>query len=597
MANEKKAVGYVRCSTELQEDSPTQQKKEIESYANREGYQIIGWFEDSGFSGTTFEQRPAFQRLRKRVENSPDFKYVICYDESRWGRAISSEDNTYYRVLFRKQGVTVVLVKTAVDPKNEFAPMISAMESVQASSHSKKLSELTLRGSKNNGIYSNGGPAPFGYKRVAVNLKTGEERDLPPGAWAIRYQEKVKLALGEPEEISAVKFIFEERAKGKSLARITEALNLRGIACPNHGRSRNKDHAWCIVAVKGILTNEAYYGARRYNRISESKIQAQAKGVFVSPHIKRFQFKNEKKDLVITENAHPAIVSKELWDRVSTFNRDPHDRHHCKNVTRYLLSGLMKCSKCGYSFQGFSTKSKGHFYPSYADGGWQNKRVCRPFYIRQFEVEKFAISAIQRTLFDPSIINNIDEYLQELLKLQPQRKTEEITSLRKELQMTKNREKNIMIAIESGGEIDTLVGRLKELKQRINQLENSLFELEAQEINRIDPEIIRSGIKEFIENFEATFEKVPMDERKLLVKKCIKQIVVDTDNKVIRFYIRKLPLVSSDLEELQRDVSDEAIPGTSQIIPHLPDPKSWVPHKNNKALTEVVSAESSGGRT
>jgi len=44
-----------------------------------------------------------------------------------------------------------------VDPKNEFAPMLKAFEGVQASQYSKKLSELTLRGAKNNGIYSNGG--------------------------------------------------------------------------------------------------------------------------------------------------------------------------------------------------------------------------------------------------------------------------------------------------------------------------------------------------------------------------------------------------------------------------------------------------------
>ncbi len=110
------AVGYIRCSTELQEDSPEQQKKEIELYATKKGFTVIEWFVDFGKSGTTFDQRPEFERLRKRVESHPNFQTVICYDESRWGRAIDAEENTYWRVHFRRYGVEVILVKTSVDP-------------------------------------------------------------------------------------------------------------------------------------------------------------------------------------------------------------------------------------------------------------------------------------------------------------------------------------------------------------------------------------------------------------------------------------------------------------------------------------------------
>ena len=46
MIEKKKAVGYVRCSTEMQEDSPEQQKIEIEKFALKSGYEIIEWFED-----------------------------------------------------------------------------------------------------------------------------------------------------------------------------------------------------------------------------------------------------------------------------------------------------------------------------------------------------------------------------------------------------------------------------------------------------------------------------------------------------------------------------------------------------------------------
>jgi hypothetical protein len=54
--------------------------------------------------------------------------------------------------------------------------MMKAFEGVQASSYSKKLSELTKRRAMSNGPYSNGGTAPYGYRRIAVNPKTGQRR-------------------------------------------------------------------------------------------------------------------------------------------------------------------------------------------------------------------------------------------------------------------------------------------------------------------------------------------------------------------------------------------------------------------------------------
>lgn len=96
MGSKDLAVGYVRCSTDQQEDSPAQQEMEIRRFAETKGLRISEWFRDRGKSGTTFEQRPEFERLRKLVENGPAFSSVICYDESRWGRAIDSEENTYW---------------------------------------------------------------------------------------------------------------------------------------------------------------------------------------------------------------------------------------------------------------------------------------------------------------------------------------------------------------------------------------------------------------------------------------------------------------------------------------------------------------------
>ena len=94
------AAGYVRCSTEQQDDSIDQQKREISKWADQGGYKVIRWFEDDGKSGTSFEKRPAFVEMKNRVECDPGFEYVLVYDESRWGRAKRIRESSYWKVHF-----------------------------------------------------------------------------------------------------------------------------------------------------------------------------------------------------------------------------------------------------------------------------------------------------------------------------------------------------------------------------------------------------------------------------------------------------------------------------------------------------------------
>ena len=77
----KVAVGYVRCSTDMQaETSPEQQKLLITEWAEKQGFHLSEWFVDVGKSGTSFEKRPEFARLKSRVESKPNFQFVIVLD-------------------------------------------------------------------------------------------------------------------------------------------------------------------------------------------------------------------------------------------------------------------------------------------------------------------------------------------------------------------------------------------------------------------------------------------------------------------------------------------------------------------------------------
>ena len=555
------AVGYVRCSTDQQEDSPEQQKKAILEFALARGYQIADWYVDFGKSGTTFEQRGEFQRLRSAVENRPAFMAVICYDESRWGRAIDAEENTFWRVFFRRHGVDVVLVKTSIDPDHEYAPMMKAFEGVQASQYSKNLSELTMRGTMNNGKFSSGGTAPYGYNRIAVNLKTGIERGLNHGEWCVKKQEKVSWVIGAPGEVETVRFIFEQRANGIAYVLIARALNDRGVPCPKRGKWRNADQKWSSGTIKCIVENPAYHGARAYNRMSSSKIIAKKKGRPPKENRSAPVWRNDESEWVMFDLAHPAIVDKDLWARANTVG---HGRRQVrKNVqsyfSKYLLTGLIRCSKCGFAFQGWSGKVKGKVYYRYIDGGWQNKRVCEFLSIPRDHLESFALAAVKETLSELIPLGKITQALQELIASRPTGIKSEKERLTLSLSDCDGRIRNLLTMVESGmAPGATVVARLRELEDERKALEGRLDSLQL-EGSETKIEDVSRLVSDFVRDFERRFDEAPIEERKNLIQKCISAIQVDREDSIVSFYVRRVPSVTLELQEVLEPVESRQL--------------------------------------
>ena len=54
----KRAIAYLRCSTDRQDLSPDAQREAILSWADREGVEVVEWFEDRGCGGDPVDKRP-----------------------------------------------------------------------------------------------------------------------------------------------------------------------------------------------------------------------------------------------------------------------------------------------------------------------------------------------------------------------------------------------------------------------------------------------------------------------------------------------------------------------------------------------------------
>src|SRR5690349_5224783 len=102
------APQYIRESTEHQQYSTENQADIIRDYAARRGFQIVRTYADEGKSGLKIEGRQSLQRLLADVaEGRADYRVILVYDVSRWGRFQDADEPAHYEFLCRSAGIQV----------------------------------------------------------------------------------------------------------------------------------------------------------------------------------------------------------------------------------------------------------------------------------------------------------------------------------------------------------------------------------------------------------------------------------------------------------------------------------------------------------
>ena len=297
---------------------------------------------------------------------------------------------------------------------------------------------------------------------------------------------------------------------------IAKELNDRGVPCPRRGKWRNRDQKWSSGTIKSILENPAYYGARAYNRDSSSKIIANKKGRDSKDNRRAPIWRNDAEDWVIVEDAHPAIISKELWDRANNVNRlEKKRRNGHTYFSRYLLTGLVKCSRCGFAFQGSSSSVRGKKYYRYIDGGWQSKRVCEFTSIPRDRIETFALAAVKETLCDSGMSKRIEDLLRTLLTQNQGPGSPDRALLSKEIEAVNLRIRNLLDLAEGGAsEGHAIRDRLAELEREKARLASKLQEREIPLDTGWSGELT-DRVREFVGNFDRHYEGAPIEEKKV----------------------------------------------------------------------------------
>jgi DNA invertase Pin-like site-specific DNA recombinase len=292
-------AAYVRMSTEHQQYSTSNQLDRIKDFAAKRGMNIVRVFADEGKSGLNVKGRESLRRMISEVEaGTADFKCIIAYDVSRWGRFQDADESGYYEYICKRAGIIVHYC--AEQFENDGSPTSNIIKSVKrsmAGEYSRELSSKVFQGACRliQMGFKQGGTAGFGLRRQLIDSAGKPKGLLNVGEHKSLQTDRVVLIPGPEEEQAIVREIYERFvARGESERRIADNLNARGIKT-DLGRD------WTRGVVHQILTNEKYVGHNVYHRTSFK--------------LKRKHVHNPRDMWIRADNAFAPVVSAEVFAR------------------------------------------------------------------------------------------------------------------------------------------------------------------------------------------------------------------------------------------------------------------------------------------
>ena len=260
----RRAVGYVRMSTDHQQYSTHNQADVIEKYAAERGFVIEQWYSDQGKSGLNMRGRGSLTQLIGLVENGQaDFEAILVYDISRWGRFQDADESAYYEFICRREGIEIhYCAEQFTNDGSPVSTIVKGVKRAMAGEYSRELSTKVFQGACRlvELGYRQGGTAGFGLRRMRVDQNGAHKGILQKGEHKSIQTDRVILVPGPASEVRVVRWMFRAFVKdGQQENEIAAELNRRGIKT-DQGRRWTRSH------VHGILTNEKYIGHNIYHR-------------------------------------------------------------------------------------------------------------------------------------------------------------------------------------------------------------------------------------------------------------------------------------------------------------------------------------------
>jgi DNA invertase Pin-like site-specific DNA recombinase len=180
---------------EHQKYSPKNQLEPIEKYASLFSMDVVQTYSDLGKSGLKLANRPRLKALLDDVETRRnDFRVVLVYDVSRWGRFQDADESAYYEYVLKKAGVHVhYCAEHFTNDGSLSSVLLKALKRTMAGEYSRELSIKVFAGQRRQVElgFLQGGHAGYGLRRQLVDVDGNHKGILLLGEWKGIHSEKV----------------------------------------------------------------------------------------------------------------------------------------------------------------------------------------------------------------------------------------------------------------------------------------------------------------------------------------------------------------------------------------------------------------------
>ena len=321
--HQKRVAAYCRVSTDSEEQLTSYQNQMrvyTEMIAANKEWEFAGLYADEGISGTRADKRPEFQRMIRDCQNGK-IDYIITKSVSRFARN-TVECLEYVRSL-KAQGIGIFFEEQNIDTLKNESELYLVIYAGFAQSESESISKhitWTYRKKFEEGKVS------FQYKNFLGYRKGADS------------QPEIV-----PEEAAIVERIYEMFLAGQPVKVIAQTLQAEKIEILGKNLSFSKN------MIMNILRNEKYCG--------DCILQ---KTVTVDCISKTRKANQGEAPMYIVENNHPAIISREVFNRAQEelirrqalrAKSDKTSITATGKYSKYALTEVLQCAECGSRYR------------------------------------------------------------------------------------------------------------------------------------------------------------------------------------------------------------------------------------------------------
>lgn len=373
-----------------------------------------------------------------------------------------------------------------------------------------------------------------------IKAQAGEWNQTNSIPFGYSYNSATKKLEIDYSNAEIVKHIFDLYLDGfgmRSIANYLNGDNESNTVYPSPRKAR-----WSQYTIGFMLKNRVYVGDIVYNKRSKNSrpyknpeaIGKTDEDVYIGNDY------NSEDKWIITKDAHPPIIDREIFDKVQSMMNAKGVRKGVKSGVS-LLSSIIKCGKCGSSmtFKRGRRDDKGHiktkdnyYCMDYIKYG---KRYCTSHHIGASEIEEFIIDNLQRAIDSKLNIDATTSDLKTRKKVSNTETEKNLKKVEKDIESLSRKMDTLLDKFMEGTVSDNQYKLMNdkytvELNMYIEQLEKLKISMKNNSINEVNDEFLKGKYEE-VKNIR----NYPIEKQRYILLDLIKKISFDEGDVKIEY--------------------------------------------------------------